>query len=118
MASETAHVLAKCLNHLSSTARIEGLPDRELIERFAVQRDEDAFAVLVRRHGPMVLRVCQRVLHDVHAAEDAFQAAFLLLSRKATSLRRADSVGCWLHGVAYRLSLKARTQLARQRRTD
>jgi RNA polymerase sigma factor (sigma-70 family) len=115
MASETAQLLAKHLRSLSAAARTDNMPDRELVERFAVQRDEDTFAALVRRHGPMVLRVCQRVLHDVHAAEDVFQAVFLVFSRKATSLRRADSVGCWLHGVAYRLALKARAQLARQR---
>jgi RNA polymerase sigma factor (sigma-70 family) len=115
VARETAHLLAKYFRNLSSAARMEGLPDSELVQRFVVQRDEDAFAMLVRRHGPMVLRVCQRVLHDAHAAEDAFQAVFLVLSRKAASLRRADAVGCWLHGVAYRLALKARTQGARQR---
>jgi hypothetical protein len=83
----------KYLRPLSSAARVKSLADRELVERFALQRDEEAFAVLVRRHGPMVLRVCQRVLHDAHAAEDAFQAVFLVLSRKAASLRRADWVG-------------------------
>ncbi len=118
MASEAAQLLAKHLRSLSAAARADNLPDRELVERFTTQRDEDAFAALVRRHGPMVLRVCQRVLHDAHAAEDTFQAVFLVLSRKAASLRRADSVGCWLHGVAYRLALKARTQLVRQRRHE
>ncbi|MGH7172356.1 MAG: sigma-70 family RNA polymerase sigma factor, partial [Gemmataceae bacterium] len=71
-----------------------------------------------RRHGPMVLRVCQRVLHDRHAAEDAFQATFLVLSRKAASLRCADSVGCWLHGVASRLAQNARRQRARRHRHE
>jgi RNA polymerase sigma factor (sigma-70 family) len=118
MARETAHLLAKHLHNLSAAARTDGLSDRELVARFATQRDEDAFAALVRRHGPMVLRVCQRILHDTHDAEDAFQDVFLVLSRKAAFLRRADSVGCWLHGVAYRLALKARTQLARQRRHE
>jgi RNA polymerase sigma factor (sigma-70 family) len=118
MANEATQLLAKHLRTLSTAARAENVPDGEFLQRFAAQRDEEAFATLVRRHGPMVLRVCQHVLHDVHAAEDAFQAAFLLLSRKAASLRRADSVGCWLHSVAYRLALKARMQLARQRRPD
>jgi RNA polymerase sigma factor (sigma-70 family) len=107
--------LAKYLHHLSAAARTESQPDRELIERFALQRDEDAFAALVRRHGPIVLRVCQRILHDAHDAEDVFQATFLVLSQKASSLRRADSVGCFLHGVAYRLAQKARTRIAQQR---
>ncbi len=115
MASETAHLLAKHLRTLSAAARADSLPDRELIQRFAAQRDEDVFAALVRRHGPMVLRVCQRILHNAHDAEDVFQATFLVLSRKAASLRRAESLACWLHGIAHRLALKARTQLARQR---
>lgn len=115
MANEPVQVLAKHIRNLTSAARAEGLTDRELIERFVARRDEDAFAVLVRRHGPMVLAVCRRVLHDRHDAEDVFQATFLVLSRKAASLHRRDSVGCFLHGVAYRLALKARTRLAQRR---
>jgi RNA polymerase sigma factor (sigma-70 family) len=114
MASQAGHLLTNYLHHLSSAARLEGLSDRELVERFAAGRDEDAFASLVRRHGPMVLRVCQRVLHDSHAAEDAFQATFLVFSRKAASLRCADTVGCWLHGVAFRLAHNARKQRAQR----
>jgi RNA polymerase sigma factor (sigma-70 family) len=115
MASEAAHILVGHLRQLTAAAHAEGLPDRELVRRFAAWRDEEAFAALVRRHGTMVLRVCRRVLHDGHAAEDAFQAAFLVLSRKAASLRRAEAVGSWLYGVAYRLALKARAQSARRR---
>ncbi len=118
MASEAAHLLTNFLHHLSSAARVENLPDRALIERFASQRDEDAFAALVRRHGPMVLRVCQRVLHDAHAAEDAFQATFLVLSRKAASLRCTDTVGCFLHGVAFRVAQNARKQRARRQKHE
>jgi RNA polymerase sigma factor (sigma-70 family) len=118
MANEAAHLLANYLHQLSSAARVDNLPDRALIERFANQRDEDAFAALVRRHGPMVLRICQRVLHDAHAAEDAFQATFLVLSRKAASLRCADTVGCWLHGVAYRVAQNARKQRARRQKHE
>lgn len=118
MASETTHLLADYLRQLSSAARVDNLPDRELVARFAGQRDEDAFAALVRRHGPMVLRVCLRVLHDAHAAEDAFQATFLVLSRKAASLRCAESVGCWLHGVAFRLAHHARRQRAQRQRHE
>jgi RNA polymerase sigma factor (sigma-70 family) len=115
MASKAAHLLAKHLGNPSSAARVDGLPDGELLQRFAAGRDEDAFAALVRRHGPMVLRVCRRVLHNGHDAEDVFQATFFVLSRKAGSLHRRESVGCFLHGVAYRLALKARTQFARPR---
>jgi len=115
VANEPTQLLAKHLRNLTAAARADGLPDRELIQRFAAERDEDAFAALVRRHGPMVLRVCRRILRDGHDAEDVFQATLVVLSRKAASLRRLDSVGCFLHGVAYRLALKARTQLAQQR---
>jgi RNA polymerase sigma factor (sigma-70 family) len=80
--------------------------DDELLARFVRQRDEGAFAELVRRHGPMVLGVCRRILRDADAAEDACQAAFLVLFRKAASLRSGTSLGAWLHGVARRLALQ------------
>lgn len=115
LANEPAQLLSKHLRNLTAAARADGLPDRELIARFAAGRDEDAFAALVRRHGPMVLRVCRRILHNEHDAEDVFQATFLVLSRKAAALHRAESVGCFLHGVACRLALKARTRFAKQR---
>ena len=89
--------------------------DGALLGRFVRQRDESAFELLLRRHGPMVLGVCRRILRDSHAAEDAFQATFLVLVRKAGSLRQRERVGGWLHGVAYRLALKARAGAARQR---
>jgi RNA polymerase sigma factor (sigma-70 family) len=95
-----------------------GLSDRELLERYT-RRDgasaEPAFASLVERHGPMVLRVCRSVLRDAHEAEDAFQATFLTLARKAGSLWVHDSLGPWLHGVAYRTSAGARSAAARRR---
>jgi RNA polymerase sigma factor (sigma-70 family) len=95
------------IHRLIDTHDPENLSDRELLECFIRQRDEEAFTALLRRHGPMVMRVCRRVLHDWHAAEDAFQATFLVLARKASSIRRREGVGGWLHGVAYRLALKA-----------
>jgi RNA polymerase sigma factor (sigma-70 family) len=87
--------------------------DRELLARFVAASDQDAFALLVDRHGPLVQRVCRRVLGDAHLADDAFQATFLLLARKAASLANADAIGSWLFGVARRVSLATRRKLGR-----
>ena len=89
--------------------------DRHLLERFASGHDETAFAALVERHGPMVFGVCRRILRSSHDAEDAFQAAFLVLARKAGSIRQPDALGNWLYGVAYRTALEARARAARRR---
>jgi RNA polymerase sigma factor (sigma-70 family) len=89
--------------------------DRDLLEYFVAHHDEAAFAILVERHGPMVLSVCRRVLRHVQDAEDACQATFLVLARKAASIRKHDSVASWLHGVAYRIARKAKAALTRQR---
>jgi RNA polymerase sigma-70 factor (ECF subfamily) len=92
-----------------------GLTDGQLLESFVRQRDGAAFEALVRRHGPMVLGVCRRVLRNHHDAEDAFQATFLVLVRKAASIVPREMVANWLYGVAHRTALKARTMLARHR---
>lgn len=84
------------------------LSNEELLDRFVARADEAAFEALVRRLGPMVLGVCRRVLCDAHDAEDAFQATFLVLVRKAGSLRNRDALGPWLYGVAYRTALNSR----------
>ncbi len=88
--------------------------DCELLRRFGEAHDADAFAVLMQRHGPIVLDVARRVSGDEQLAEDVFQAAFLLLARKAHTIRRPESLPCWLHGVARRLALQGRRE--RQRR--
>src|SRR5436190_7229564 len=89
--------------------------DERLLERFLTQREEGAFAALLRRHGPMVWGVCRRLLPCAHDAEDAFQATFLVLVRKAASVVPRGRVGNWLYGVAYRTALEARTASARRR---
>ncbi len=98
------------LQHIRRLAARDGgrAGDGELLSRFAAARDEEAFAELVRRHGPMVLGVCRRVLRDHHEAEDALQATFLVLARKAGAIRRHESLTSWLYGVAYHLALRAR----------
>jgi RNA polymerase sigma factor (sigma-70 family) len=88
--------------------------DSQLLERFAGQQDEAAFAALVRRHGPMVLAVCRRILRDAHDADDAFQATFLVLVRKASVIARPELLGNWLYGVAHRVAVKARAKAARR----
>jgi RNA polymerase sigma factor (sigma-70 family) len=82
--------------------------DADLLTRYLTGRDEAAFAAIVARHGPMVLRVCRRALADAHAAEDCYQATFLVLARKAASVRRRGSLAAWLYGVAARVSRRAR----------
>ncbi len=89
--------------------------DRTLLAAFARTRDETAFAELVRRHGPLVLGVCRRLLGDVHASDDVFQATFLVLARKAGKVRWGVTVGPWLYAVASRLARKTRGQASRER---
>jgi DNA-directed RNA polymerase specialized sigma24 family protein len=111
MAASVAHVFHQ-FQRWTSAPPTEEAPDAALLGRFVRQRDEAAFAALVARHGTMVLGVCRRVLGDVHAAEDAFQAAFLILARKAAALRKPEALPGWLHGVARRVALKARARSA------
>jgi RNA polymerase sigma factor (sigma-70 family) len=105
------------IHHLRQIARAHmdaGMTDGELLESFVSRGDEAAFQTLLRRHGPMVLGVCRRVLHSYHDAEDAFQATFLVLVRKASSVKPSNMVANWLHGVAYRTALKARAVLGKR----
>src|SRR5262249_28903601 len=86
----------------------EEMPDSEVLGHFVASGDEAAFALLLRRHGPLVHGLCRRLLRDVHLAEDAFQATSLVLVRKAAGIRKRGSLSCWLHGVAYRVAREAR----------
>jgi RNA polymerase sigma factor (sigma-70 family) len=118
MAHAAPTSLARQLGSLFEGGTAAGLSDRQLLERFAAARDEAAFAALVSRHGPMVLGVCRQHLGDRHDAEDAFQAVFLVLARKAGLLREPELLGNWLYGVAMRTARTARTRLDRRRRTE
>jgi RNA polymerase sigma factor (sigma-70 family) len=111
--------LSKVLQHLhhALSPPADDLSDGQLLARFVAARDEASFAALVRRHGPMVLGVCRRLLRHTQDAEDCFQATFLVLARKASAVRR-ESVGSWLYAVAYRTSLEARAVNARRRRRE
>src|SRR5580693_4932443 len=106
------------LQTLFNEGAIGALSDGQLLERFANGRGEPrelAFAALVERHGPFVLRVCRTVLRDGDAAEDAFQATFLALARKAGSLWAQDSLAPWLHQAAYRAAAHDRSAAIRRR---
>jgi RNA polymerase sigma factor (sigma-70 family) len=94
---------------------LAGLSEGQLLERFATRLDEAAFEAILARYGPMVLGVCRRFLRHSHDIEDAFQATFLILVRRASSLRDRDLLGHWLYGVAYRVAVRARAQAALRR---
>jgi RNA polymerase sigma factor (sigma-70 family) len=98
------------LDVLFREGALGGLSDGQLLERFVGSGPAagHAFDVLMARHGPMVLGVCRRILRDSHAADDSFQVTFLVLARRAAAIRQRDSLGPWLHGVARRVSLRAR----------
>jgi RNA polymerase sigma factor (sigma-70 family) len=118
MARAQAEIILQHLHKVLLARGEERLSDRELLGRFAQQRDQAAFAALVRRHGPMVFSVCQRILHNSHDAEDTFQTTFLTLARKATSRNWQESVGPWLYLVASRLALRGRGEADRRARSS
>ncbi len=92
-----------------------GVTDRQLLDEFVRDQDAGAFRILVGRHGTAVHRVCRGVLRDADEAEDAFQATFLVLVRKAPAIRDPETLGAWLRGVAYRVAVRARRRAARRR---
>jgi RNA polymerase sigma factor (sigma-70 family) len=115
MISEPRTSLAEGLQQLFGAGTLTALSEGQLLERFLARGDEAAFAALLRRHGPMVLGVCRRLLADPHDAEDAFQATFLVLVKKARSIRDRDLLGTWLYRVAHRVAVRARIDARRRR---
>ena len=121
MATNRLRASWRSLESLFDTGALGGMTDGELLECFQTGRDTigpEAFRILVERHGPMVLGLCRSVVRDPHDADDAFQATFLVLVRKADSITRRDTIGPWLYGVAGRVARRARDRAMRRRRRE
>jgi RNA polymerase sigma factor (sigma-70 family) len=116
MPGKTLTDVVRDIGRLANLRAELALPDGQLLERYVRQRDEAAFEALLHRHGPLVFGVCRRLLYDAHDAEDAFQATFLILARKADSIVPRSLVGNWLYGVAYRVAARARKAACRRTR--
>jgi RNA polymerase sigma factor (sigma-70 family) len=118
MTDTTLTTVVRSLRGLCTPADAREEPDGQLLSAFLTGHDETAFTTLVGRHGPMVLGVCRRVLHHAQDAEDCFQATFLLLARRGASIRKRESLGSWLHGVAFRMANNSKRAGARRRRHE
>jgi RNA polymerase sigma factor (sigma-70 family) len=118
MNKTTSSPILHMLRRIVEDRGIRALPDRDLLQMFSDRQDQSAFEVMLRRHGPMFLSVCRAVLGTDASAEDAFQATFIVLVRKASSIRNRASLASWLHGVAYRTALKARVQTATRQKYE
>ncbi len=112
----------RSIQTLFDSGTATGMNDRELLEQFLARQDEGsaqrAFTAIVSRHGPMVWSICRSIAPESHTAEDAFQATFLILVRSAGSIRRCETIGPWLHGVARRVAVRAKTTVARRKRHE
>jgi RNA polymerase sigma factor (sigma-70 family) len=115
MAALRANVVLRHLRRLAEKGDVRQQSDHELLERFVTRGDAGAFSALVERHGPIVFSVCRSVLRHQQDSEDAFQATFLVLARKAASIRNRAALGSWLHGVALRLARKAQASNVNRR---
>src|SRR5262249_2790194 len=112
-------IVLRRLREMVAAKEAHAVPDQQLLDRFVSNREETAFTALVQRHGPLVLGVCRRVFRHEHDAEDAFQATFLVLARKAASINKRASVGSWLYQVASHVANKARKRTTnRQKREE
>src|SRR5262245_6706473 len=118
MARQSLHGVIQHLRKVAAARTYQNLSDSDLLERFVAAFDEAAFTALIERHGPMVLGVCRRALPSHHDAEDACQAVFLVLGRKAASVRKRASLGSWLHGVACRVAVRLKRDNARRDRRE
>lgn len=110
----TTTPINRVIQHLLATCGRDGMTDGELLTRFLNHQDAAALAALVQRHGPMVWGVCRRLLHNHHDAEDAFQATFLVLVKKAATLPNPETVGNWLYGVAHQTAVRMRATVAKR----
>jgi len=115
MADAQTDTVIRYIRSLATAQKTNEQIDGDLLDAFLSHNDQLAFEVLVRRHGPMVLRVCRRVLGNGHDAEDALQATFLVLAQKAKSIRKKTTLASWLHGVAYRMATHANRARSRRR---
>jgi RNA polymerase sigma factor (sigma-70 family) len=115
MADAPLDTVLRHIREIVTTETTREVSDRHLLHAFATSRDEAAFEALVRRHGPTVLGVGRRLLGNVHDAEDVFQATFLVLARRAASVRKTEALASWLHGVAYRMARNVQRAAARRR---
>jgi RNA polymerase sigma factor (sigma-70 family) len=111
-------IVLRRLREMVTAKEAHAAPDQQLLDRFVTNREETAFTALVRRHGPLVLGVCRRVLRHEHDAEDAFQATFLVLARRAASINKRASVGSWLYQVAFHVANKARKRTTNRRKRE
>lgn len=112
MATAQLGAVLRYIGNLAADPKIGEQTDGALLRAFLSRNDQAAFEALVRRHGPMVLRVCLRTLGHSHDAEDALQATFFVLARQAGSIRKRKSLASWLHGVAYRMATHAKRAAA------
>src|SRR5215469_16438467 len=115
MPNVTLQTFIQSIRTRAGTPLYEQWTDRQVLLAFCAHGEQSAFGALLARHGPMVLRVCRRVLRQEQDAEDAFQATFLVLAKKAASLRKTEALASWLHGVAHRVALRARRDAGRRR---